>query len=108
MPDEPLSHDPDGVPLPPLPQKGPGTWAGVGIGCGLHVLGVLVMIVAMNLASGGATVLSWIWPFILILIASVLTMFSAQHRRLGAGMLIVSAAAWLVLIGPCVLLVTSI
>jgi len=42
-----------------------------------------------------------VWPFILITVLAALLLLSKRWRRFATGMLIVSAALWVVVIGPC-------
>nr|BFF10112.1 hypothetical protein GCM10025699_14150 [Microbacterium flavescens] len=42
-----------------------------------------------------------LWPFILVPVLAGLLMFSQRWRRFATGVLIVSAATWLIVIGPC-------
>jgi len=41
-------------------------------------------------------------PYIVLLVGSALLMISRRWRRFATGMLIMIAAAWLVVIGPCI------
>jgi hypothetical protein len=76
--------------------------AGVGFGCLAHVIGVPVMLGSLASAMG---IWGALWPFYLIAIAATVGMFFDATRRVSTGVLIVSAASWLVLLGPCVALV---
>lgn len=75
--------------------------AGFGIGCAAYVLGIPIMLASLT-ATAAAGFFGILWPFILIVVVSALLMFSERTRRVGAGMLIASAAAWIIVIGPCI------
>ena len=47
-----------------------------------------------------------LWPFILVTVGAALLMISKRWRRFATGVLIVSAAAWIVVIGPCIALLS--
>ncbi|MFC4139499.1 MULTISPECIES: hypothetical protein [unclassified Microbacterium] len=101
-----MSDTPQPAPEPP-PRSRLGIWAGTGIGCGLHVIAMLLTLTLMSIAmsTGGraltTTTAGQLIPFIVIAAVSLLLLFPARTRRLGAGMTIVAAASWLVVIGPC-------
>ncbi|MFE6997224.1 hypothetical protein ACFVAE_14765 [Microbacterium sp. NPDC057659] len=82
-------------------KPGPGMGAGFGIGCAAYVLGIPIMLASLS-ATAAAGALGVLWPFIVILVISALLMISERTRRVGAGMLIASAAAWIIVIGPCI------
>ena len=47
-----------------------------------------------------------LWPFILVTIGAALLMLSKRWRRFATGVLIVAAAPWIVVIGPCIALLS--
>lgn len=105
--DPPGTVPPAGYPGGPgaAPAKtGPGVWAGVATGCGLQVLGVLIF---LSLIGVGTNLFGWLWPFIVIPAAAALLLIFKSWRRFATGILIVSAAMWIVVLGPCLALLTS-
>ena len=48
-----------------------------------------------------------VWPFILITVLAALLLFSKRWGRFATGILIVSAALWVVAIGPCYPLIAT-
>ncbi|REJ07818.1 hypothetical protein DY023_02300 [Microbacterium bovistercoris] len=89
------------APRPPE-KSGPGIGAGVGIGCGAHVLGFLLFMATGSLLPYTWGAVKFVWPFVLVLILSVALLIVPRTRRIGAGMTIVAAAAWIIVIGPCI------
>ncbi len=90
---------------PPAPKDGrPGMGVGVATGCGLQVLAAILFFATLALAFNffGA-----LWPFIVITVGAALLMISRRWRRFATGVLIVSAATWIIVIGPCVGLMTG-
>ncbi len=104
---------------PPGPAQGPpvrrrpSLGAGVGIGFAALFAGVLLLLF-------GSPVLGWLyqvgwdvgiwgflWPFILIVTVGVVLMFSQKWRRFATGYLIVAAAFWLIVLGPCIALISG-
>jgi hypothetical protein len=77
----------------------PGLGTGIATGCGLQVLGVVV--VFGTLAYVGS-IWGILWPFIIITVLAGLLMISRRWRRFATGVLIVTAAMWIVVLGPCV------
>ena len=79
-----------------------GIGAGIGIGCGLQFLAGLIFLFTMFAAGS-----MWgpLLPAILITVAAIVGMFFARWRRFSTGVLIVSAATWLIFLGPCIALV---
>ena len=77
--------------------------AGAGIGCGAHVLALFV---AMGLLSvGGVT--GFLVPFVLIAVAAIVMMFFTKTRRFATGVLIIVAAVWIIVLGPCLGMMTQ-
>ncbi|MBW8763980.1 MAG: hypothetical protein JF592_15600 [Microbacterium sp.] len=92
-------------PGPPYGQKrGLGNGAKIGIGSGI---GCLSYVVAFFLFLGTMSVLSQAGPaayfviFGLPVLVGVGLLFSPRTRGFGVGILIVAAAGWLVVLGPC-------
>lgn len=80
-----------------------GVGAGAGIGCGAHVLALFV---AMGLLSvGGVT--GFLVPFVLIAVAAIVMMFFPKTRRFATGVLIIVAAVWIIVLGPCLGMMTQ-
>lgn len=100
-PSVPQRPDDAPPPAPAAPTKSPGMGAGFGLGCAAYVLGVPIMLASAS-AMAAAGAFGVLWPFILIAVVSALLMISERTRRVGTGMLIASAAAWIIVIGPCV------
>jgi hypothetical protein len=109
VPAQPMPPGPSLQPEPPLPPGAasaapvkdtrPGVWAGVGTGCGLHVIGIILMFTLLSVVG---SIWGWLAPFIAIPVIAGALMFSRTWRRFATGILIVSAAAWIVVIGPCI------
>ncbi|WP_137845038.1 hypothetical protein [Microbacterium sp. 2FI] len=97
QPEPPLPPGDEGA--APVKETRPGIWAGVGTGCGLHFIGIILMITLLGTIG---SIWGWIWPFIAIPVIAGALMFSRTWRRFATGILIVSAATWIVVIGPCV------
>ena len=83
---------------------GAGVGTGVGIGCGAYAIGGVVVFATLGIIG---SVLGWLWPFVIIAAVAIVMMFFPRTRAIATGILIVSAAAWLTVIGPCLLLVTG-
>lgn len=91
------------TPQPATPGGRPGIGAGIATGCGLHLLGLLLVFFGL----GASSILGFVWPFVLVAVAAGVLMIWKPWRRFAAGILIVAASAWLVFIGPCVGLMAS-
>lgn len=105
-PPDPQQPAPDTFPPPAEPgakDDRPGVGPGVATGCGLQVLAVIVFFLTSGYVGG---ILGILWPFILITVAAALLMISKRWRRFATGALIVSAAMWIVVIGPCIALLS--
>ena len=83
----------------PEPARPHSVGQGVGIAFVAYFVGVVLV---MGTASAIPYPLLKLWPFILIVVLSALLLFSKKWRRFATGMLIVSAALWIIVIGPCV------
>lgn len=96
---------------PPPPRKGLSFGAGLGIGIAIgvvaHALGIGAMFLGISIAGGG-TPLVFLWPFILIALAAAVMMFFAKTRPFATGILIIAASMWLLIIGPCILILTGL
>ena len=89
---------------PPQRSFGGGLAAGVGIGCGAFVAGALVILATLGMV---ASTVGFFWPFILIAIIAIVMMFFRRTRPIATGMLIVTAAMWIIVIGPCLALISQ-
>ena len=106
----PIGQEPMGsMPMAP-PSDGPGSagqytrpgvGAGVATGCGLQVLAFILFFLTAGLMLNAFGAL---WPFILVTVGSALLMLSHRWRRFATGALIVCAATWIIVIGPCIAL----
>lgn len=107
------------------PRPAPGAWtppeparrglsfgAGLGIGTAIgvvaHGIGVAAMFAFLEAFDGAGGLLGFLWPFLLIAVTAGVMMFFAPTRSFATGILIVAAGMWLVIIGPCIALVTSL
>jgi hypothetical protein len=77
----------------------PGVGAGVAAGCGLQVLAFVLFLATSALMFN---FLGALWPFILATVGAALLMLSQRWRRFATGALIVCAATWIIVIGPCI------
>lgn len=112
-PDRPSAEEPPAeAPVPPpydasAPPRtglsmGAGIGVGVGIGCGAHIIAILLMFATLTLAfSAGSTIFALVWPFVLVALVAIAMLFFQKTRGVAIGMLIVAAAAWIVVLGPC-------
>ena len=73
---------------------------GAGLGCLAMVLAFVIMLFlgTMGYLFGMPRTLM---PFIVVTIGGIVLMLPRKTRRIGLGFTIVTAASWLVLIGPC-------
>jgi hypothetical protein len=89
-------------------RKGLSFGAGLGIGLAIgvvaHVLGVLAMFAVLGTMNGDAGIIGLVWPFLLIAVAAIVMMFFRTTRSYATGIPIIAAAMWLVIIGPCIVL----
>lgn len=90
--------------LPQPPRSGLGEGAkigiGTGIGCVSYVLAFFLFLgtaSALSRAGGAAYFVSFGIP----VLVGIGLLFARRTRGFGVGILIISAAAWLVVIGPC-------
>ncbi|KJL46627.1 hypothetical protein RS84_03267 [Microbacterium hydrocarbonoxydans] len=96
---------PYGYAYPPSPQRsGMGDGAKIGIGSGIGCVSYIVALVlfmgtmsALSQAGGAAYFVFFGIP----LLVGVGLLFARKTRGFGVGILIISAAAWLVVLGPC-------
>ena len=90
---------------PDQPEKRPPLWAGILTGLLLQLLGVVVMVGLLTVSMSNQTqmggILILLSPFIVLLVGPALLMISWRWRRFATGVLIISAAVWLIIIGPC-------
>lgn len=89
----------------PRVEGGGSLGAGIGIGCGGAVVAVLagLWLVSAVLYAGWTFAL----PALVLLAVSIILFVNLRTRRLGLGMLIVVAASFLVVIGPCTVLMNG-
>lgn len=82
--------------------KRPGVGPGVATGCGVQVLALILFFLTAGIIPSfyGA-----LWPFILFTVAAALLLISKRWRRFATGALIVCAATWIVVLGPCIALI---
>ena len=80
------------------PVRGPGVGAGIGIGFVLQLAGVVLFLLTLFVIPYPVLML---WPFILITVGFAALLFSKKWRSFATGVLIVAAAMWIVVIGPC-------
>lgn len=106
---------------PNVKQEGGSIWRGIGIGCGSYVLILALFIITVVTAiapndytvdySAANTLLGpWgtITAFAIIpLVVGGLLMIRPKTRRIGIGVFIAIAAAWLIAIGPCLTMMYS-
>lgn len=100
----PLPYDPSVTPPPAGLSTGAGIGIGVGIGCGAHVVALVLMLATIFIGSSnvqGPTFLGITWPFMLVALAAIVMLFWKKTRGIAIGILIVAAAAWIVVLGPC-------
>lgn len=104
---------PPGYGVPPKPD-GPGIGIGVTAGLGLFILGLVLFFTTGSLMPatdgslfGGAAFIVPFWPFIVIPLLTALLYFLPKWRRFATGVLIIFAAMWIVLVGPCIALIAS-
>ena len=90
---------------PPRGSQPLGVGAGAGIGCGLHFVAFFFGL--LLLSAGGGSGIGFFIPFMVIAVGAIVMMFFPQTRKLATGMLIIVAAAWLIVLGPCLGLVTQ-
>lgn len=99
-----------GPPVPP--RKGLSFGAGLGIGIAIgvvaHIIGVVAMFATASAASGSGGPIVWLWPFILIAIAAIVMMFFPKTRSFATGILIIAASMWLLVIGPCIAILSGL
>ena len=79
-------------------SAGPGVGVGIATGVGLQFLGLIAF---QSTALAIPYPLLKLWPFILITVLAVVLLFSKRWRPFAAGVIIVAAATWIVVIGPC-------
>ena len=94
---------PPPAPMQPAPAtRGPSLGGrigiGVGLGCGAYVLGVVLLFATAGIIGNAY---GWLWPFLTIAAVAIVMMFFRRTRGIATGILIASAAAWIVVLGPC-------
>lgn len=100
------------APSAPLPgAEGPSIGFGVGIGCGgvalTALLGFGLMMSALSTMSTSA---GWVLmaPTVLLGLVAIGLMFSPKLRNVGLGILIIVACAFLLVIGPCSMILLGV
>jgi len=84
---------------------------GIGIGLAAHVVGVAAVFALAPILSEMSDVLgpmTVLWPFVLIAVVGIVLMFFVRPRPYATGILIAAAAMWLIIIGPCIALLTGL
>lgn len=103
---------PPGYGVPPK-RPGPGIGLGTAAGAGLFVLAIALffatgsMMPSANGLLGGSSYILPFWPFIVIPLLTALLYFLPKWRRFATGVMIIFAAMWIVLVGPCVVLIAG-
>lgn len=107
-------------PLPRMPPPPPGDepsappvsgraaiWGGVGVGCGAYVLfgGLLAVLMGAGVISG---LLSLVIYFLVPAVVGAVMLAFAPTQRWGIGVLIAASATWLIIIGPCLGLLSGL
>lgn len=92
---------------PPAPARtglsfGAGLGIGIAIGVVAHIIGIVLMFASIGVSSGDGGPLVLLWPFLLIALAAAVMMFFTATRSFATGILLIAAAMWLVIIGPCI------
>lgn len=103
-------YDPYAYPHHPQQERGLGNGAKVGIGTGIGCLSYIVAFVlflSVISALSFAGTAAYFVIFGLPVLIGIGLLFSPRSRGIGVGMLIVSAAAWLIVIGPCIGLISG-
>ena len=80
------------------PKRPASLGEGVGIGLVLQFVGLIAF---QGTVSAIPYPLLKLWPFILITVLAAALLFSKRWRRFATGILIVAAATWIIVIGPC-------
>lgn len=129
-PDTPSPYSPEGQQFaaspaatpPPIPAApvdkpaGGSLWGGVGLGCGGYIA---LLLIVFALASGGLSsegILSslaggplfYIFFLGIPLIVATALSIPSRTRRIGIGVFIAAAAAWLIVLGPCIAIVNGL
>jgi hypothetical protein len=73
-------------------------WLGLLAGCGMQILGLVIFMTMVTLTTN---LFGALWGFMLFTVAAIALMFSKRWRRFATGILIISAATWIIVIGPC-------
>lgn len=91
------------------PRKGMSFGAGLGIGLaigfGANLVAGILMVISLGLPMMQVGPIGILWPFLLAALVPLVMMFFAKTRSFATGMLIMCAAVWLIVIGPCILLI---
>jgi len=109
-PPPPVPPPPAAIPARQPPQAPrPTLVAGIVVGLGAAVIGVILVFVTIMSAMGSlygqsiwVAIAAYFWPFIVLTVVGVLLMISRRWRRFGTGFLIIMAATAIVVLGPCI------
>ncbi|MEU1973311.1 hypothetical protein ABZ477_16785 [Microbacterium sp. NPDC019599] len=81
-------------------------WAGLLVGVGAFVLSMIaaiaVLLAAYNTGSSTGPLIGFAVTMLLVPIAAVVMLFFKRARPGAAGILIIFAAGWILLVGPCI------
>ncbi|KRC61077.1 hypothetical protein ASE14_09035 [Agromyces sp. Root81] len=75
----------------------PGIGLGAVTGCGAYLLAVVIGLALLTISN----VIGFFIPSVVVVVAAVALMFFPKWRRFATGILIVSAAMWIIVLGPC-------
>ncbi|MDT0158278.1 hypothetical protein Q9R19_11630 [Microbacterium sp. ARD32] len=89
-------------------RKGLSFGARLGLGVAIGVVAHVVCLVLLFAIAAQFGLFAGLTPFILLAVASVVGMFFRVTRPWATGVLIIAAAAWLIVLGPCIALIYSI
>ena len=90
-------------PIPPRKKMSFGGWLAIGLAIGVPVQ-ILALVLALNTTniSYPLGIIGFFWPYIIVVLACVVMMFFPKTRPVATGILIVTAASWLLVLGPCI------
>jgi len=103
----PPGSPPLGEQLPAYQRTGPGIGIGIGIGAGLVVIAFILMMTTLG-TGFGESLFGLVWPFVVIPVLVALLYFLPKWRMVTTGVLIMFASVWLIVLGPCVILLTGL
>lgn len=100
-----------GAGYPPPPRGlsfGAKVGLGVAIGVVAHVLGIVALFVILGRSDGPGGLFVALSPLIVVAIAAIAMMFFPKTRPWATGILIIVASMWLVVLGPCIVLLAGL